>query len=375
MVKVDSTITTLLLAGAMAIAIGFLANWAATWRNGPNATPAVIAAAPQPVDTTTASAAAVKPHWATSATGRVEPKDGEVRVTAQAPGQIVEVAVSTNAEVRAGDLLVRLDDDDLISKVTAAQAEAAVREREREEEEVKGPALDRRRAEDAVTGSDRAVFAARQMLDAVTREMSSGSGSAEAVAKARGELATAEKSFAEFRAKLAKLNANPGMPLPTRLESALSIARTDLSLAESAVERARIRAPFDGTVLNVWAKVGETAAPTPDVALALMGDLSSLRVRAEVEERDVTKVRVGQRVVVKADAFPDKEFEGRVTSLNPSLGPPRILTRGPRRPNDVEVLEVLVALDGVPPLLTGMRVDVYFRLDTTARSEPGLNVN
>ena len=83
--------------------------------------------------------------------------------------------------------------------------------------------------------------------------------------------------------------------------------------------------------LMCLAKVGETAVPSPDSAVVVFGDLSSLQLRAEVEERDAAKVHVGQRVVVKADAFPDKTFEGSVTSISQSLGAPRIATRGPRR--------------------------------------------
>jgi HlyD family secretion protein len=55
-----------------------------------------------------------------------------------------------------------------------------------------------------------------------------------------------------------------------------------------------------------------------------------------------------------------------VTSISQSLGAPRIATRGPRRPNDVEVVEVMVSLDGNPPLFTGMRVDAFFKLDGAA---------
>ena len=80
------------------------------------------------------------------------------------------------------------------------------------------------------------------------------------------------------------------------------------------------------------------------------------------------KVRVGQQVVVRVDAYPDRDFPGTVTSTAASLGSPRIVARGPRRPNDVEVLEVLVALDGQPPLLTGMRVDVFFKADGNQQS-------
>ena len=111
--------------------------------------------------------------------------------------------------------------------------------------------------------------------------------------------------------------------------------------------------------------------PNPENTLLLLGDVSALKVRAEVEERDAAKIRVGQFVVVRADAYPDQDFEGRVSQIAKSLSAPRIATRGPRRPNDVEVLEAVADLDDLPPLLTGMRVDVFFearrhRLDEVA---------
>ncbi len=152
-------------------------------------------------------------------------------------------------------------------------------------------------------------------------------------------------------------------------KSALAVARADLSAAELGVEKTRIRAPSDGSVLNVMAKEGEVAVPSPDDTLLVFGDLTALKVRAEVEERDAAKIHVGQRVVVRADAYPDQDFEGRVNSIAQSLSAPRIATRGPRRPNDVEVLEALIDLDGLPPLLTGMRVDVFFKHDATASTK------
>jgi HlyD family secretion protein len=97
-----------------------------------------------------------------------------------------------------------------------------------------------------------------------------------------------------------------------------------------------------------------------------MGNLSSLRVRAELEERDLGKLRIGQAAVVRSDAFPGKDFEGKVTFLAQSLGPSRLGQRGPRKPVDVDVLEVLIELAGNPPLLPGMRVDVFVRNDATA---------
>jgi HlyD family secretion protein len=292
-----------------------------------------------------------------------------VRITSEAPGKIVEVIAKTNEPVAAGDLLVRLDDDELIAKHRAAVAEAEVRERERDEEPVKGLPLEIHQVEDAAAVSERALFRARNSLDDAFRDLKAGKISADALTAAREKLATSERKAADDRAAVERTRAKDGMPLPTRLESSLTIARADITQVENAIEKTRIRAPAAGTVLNVWARVGEQAMPSPEAPLVLFGDISSLRVRAEVEERDVVKVKIGQRVVVRADAFPDRDFEGVVTQLAPALGPPRITTRGPRRPNDVEVLEVLITLDGQPPLLTGMRVDAFFKSDSAATAD------
>jgi len=84
-------------------------------------------------------------------------------------------------------------------------------------------------------------------------------------------------------------------------------------------------------------------------------------VRAEVDEQDVGKLRIGQRVFVRNTAYPSRDFEGKVAEMAPSLALPRMGSRGARRPTDVEVMEVVIHLDGAVPLLPGMRVDAFFR--------------
>ena len=357
MLKIDPTVTTIALAGLVAIAGGFGMNSLAA-RSGPDA--AYLSG------TAHADTAAATSQWAASATGRVEPKEGEVRIAAQVPGRILEVLAKTNDKVQAGDLAIRLDDQEIYVKIAAALAEAGVREREREEEKAAGLALERRNAEDAVADAERGLFAARESFDAAQRTQKSSGGSADQANGERDKVVAAKAKLETARLALSSVSAKSGMPKYMRLESSLATARAELSASEIALERTRVRAPADGTILNMIGKAGETAVPSPDSALLVFGDLSGLRVRAEVEERDAAKISVGQKVVVKADAFPDKSFDGVVTSISHSLGAPRIATRGPRRPNDVEVIEVMVALDGNPPLFTGMRVDTFFKADNTA---------
>jgi len=361
--KVNPTVITLGIAGILAIAIGFYVN---SVRWGPIGEERTTQAAGTETAQKTVNTSAMRPTWAASATGRVEPKSGEVRITADVPGRIVAIPADLNEDVKAGDLLVRLDDDDASTKVAAANAETQVRLRERDEEDARGLQLERRTAEDELANAERALFAAQQEFDDALDERRANDGPQDAVDAARTKLEDAKKAVTDKKANLKTVADKSGMPLPTRLEAGLAVARAELLGAELGVEHTRIRAPFDGTVLNVIAREGEVATPSPQNPLVVFGDLSTMKVRAEVEERDAAKIRVGQRVVVRADAYPNQDFEGRVSSIAQSLSTPNIVSRGPRRPNDVEVLEALVELDGKPPLLTGMRVDVFFKHDATA---------
>jgi HlyD family secretion protein len=128
-----------------------------------------------------------------------------------------------------------------------------------------------------------------------------------------------------------------------------------------------IRAPIAATVLQVNARAGEVASPGAPPSLLVLGDVSSLRVRTEVDERDFTDVKIGQTVMIRAPAFRGKEFTGKVSSIAPIVDAARINSSTQRGMTDVNVVEVLVDLAEPGPLTVGMKVDVYFRQDTAQR--------
>jgi HlyD family secretion protein len=100
--------------------------------------------------------------------------------------------------------------------------------------------------------------------------------------------------------------------------------------------------------------------PQPFVVL---GDLSKLRVRVELDQRDCGAVKPGQSVLVRSAAVPDREFAGKVSSIAPIVGPGSFGARGPGNFTDIDVAEVVVELAEPGPLIVGMKVDVYFRRD------------
>ena len=125
-------------------------------------------------------------------------------------------------------------------------------------------------------------------------------------------------------------------------------------------------------VLLAIARFGQAQEP-PHRTTGFHGFLFGDVVYVAREQATSDGFVVGQLVVVRSDAHPEREFNGKVASLAPSLGPGKLGQRGPRRPSDVDVLEVVVDMDGQPPLLPGMRVDVFFRPTETVDGAPKTN--
>lgn len=103
---------------------------------------------------------------------------------------------------------------------------------------------------------------------------------------------------------------------------ALDRARTDVEAAEAALRRARasleqmrLTAPVDGMIIRRDAEIGEYAAV--NTPLFYLAGPAPLRISAEVDEEDLPRVRIGQRVLIRSDAFADSSFEGRVSEITP----------------------------------------------------------
>ncbi len=297
--------------------------------------------------------------WQAVAPGHVEPRSGEIRITPVVVGLVRDVLVKANDKVFAGEPLIRLQDNEARARLVSAEAQVASRQRVRNSQSASGKAADRRRAEDAVSKAETDIFNARSALDAAAAERRAGRGSDAGLNAARETLFWAQDNLKGRAAALRTIEADS--PLPTVSEAQLTIARAERSLARAEVEKMIIRAPIAGTVLQVNVKVGETAAPSSPQPMLLMGDVSGLRVRAELDERDFREIKIGQAVVVRAAAFPGREFAGKVSFVAPTAAPARINVRGPRNLTDVDVVETLIDLAEPGPLAPGMKVDAYFR--------------
>lgn len=298
--------------------------------------------------------------WVAAAPGRVEPRSGQIKISAAIAGRITELPVRVNDRVVEGEVLIRLDDVEARARLAAAEAEASARRRERDSQPTTAGREDVRRAEDALFTAERGITNARFELDDIIASERKGRN-AHLRAEAMRRLSDAQERLRQAQLSYATAQSKGPAPAPSRLEAAVSAARSDVAVAESLVDKARIRAPMAGTVLQLNVKMGETVGPGIEAPLVVTGDLSVIRVRAEVDERDVSKIKLGQKAFVRSSGYPGQEFEGKITELAPSLASPRFGSRGPRRATDVEVMEVMIDLEGAVPLLPGMRAEAFFR--------------
>jgi HlyD family secretion protein len=214
----------------------------------------------------------------------------------------------------------------------------------------------------ALRSAEAQVAQARATLAALTE------GQTVQIASARAQVARAEKDLAALtedktvqiasaRAQLAQAEANLAQLLDGPSEEQIVIAQVaveqahiQLADAQADLEDAALVAPFDGLVTDVYVAIGEQAS---GAAVELV-NMDSMQVVVDVDEVDLDEVEVGQEVTVELEAWPDREFGGRVASI------------APRAKNVDGIVSYEVRLDvdwdsaldaGEVSLLTGMTAD------------------
>jgi len=296
---------------------------------------------------------------AASAPGRVEPSSEERDLAATAVGDLTYVA-DEGEKVAAGEIVAEIDNADLKAQLAAAEAQIQLRESELERLMNGAREETRQQAAAAVAEADAAVHLAQVIMERRRPLAESGFASAETFDRARADFDSATAHRRRLSEELALLNAPPRPEDVAIAKANLQIARSDADALRAAIEKTRLRSPVDGVVLRRYRAIGETVSIQPATLIATVGDIRRLRVRADVDEADVTQVAVGQKVWVTADAYGDRRFHGTVASVGKRLGQKQIRTDEPTEKLDTKVLQVLIDLDETAQLPVGLRVDVFF---------------
>ena len=288
-----------------------------------------------------------------STNGVVEPNT-EFNFYSPISTTVKSVNVMAGDKVKAGQVLLVLDNLDArareataLSGVKSAQAalDAALHNGTQEQQQMAAADLTRAKLDREQAQRD---------LDALTRLQSTGAASASEVAAARSRVQTAD---ANLHASQLSSTSRYSTADVERARAAVADAEAGLAAARSVVEKTSLRAPAGGTVYDV--EVAKTEYAEQGKLILKMADLTKERVRAYFDEPDIGHLEAGQKIVIKWDAKPGKEWHGHV-----DRAPITVITYGTRH-----VGEVLVSIDDADGTLLP---DTNVNVTVTTSSEPGV---
>ena len=239
-----------------------------------------------------------------SATGTLQPED-QVDVGAEISGRVDRVIVDYNDKVTRGQILAVINTDQIRAQLAQAQAELSA-------------------ANAAVVNSEATVNETRERRDRAEGLFGRGIVSEQ-------DFQTAQADYARAVAAVAKAKAD--------VENATARVR----LHETNLDKAAVRSPIDGIVLDRKVQPGQTVAAsfqTP-VLFTLASDLSRMELEVDIDEADIGQVREGQDATFTVDAFPQRRFDAKLVSLR----------NAPRTTNGVVTYQGVLSVDNSARLL------------------------
>lgn len=211
-------------------------------------------------------------------TGALRPKE-QVDVTAKVTGRVENIRVNIGDKVRRGDLLAEMEDLEIQQQVRRATAA----------QEVVRATLQQRRAELANAQAD--LDRSRQLMEGGLIP--------------RQEYESKQTSFRVVQAQVQLTQAQGEQ------------AQAELNELRIRLEQMKIVSPIDGVIAERFVDVGAVISPaTPLVRIV---NLSTLITRANVPEREVSKLRLGNRAQVVVDAFGNTVYDGKVSRISPVM--------------------------------------------------------
>ena len=269
-----------------------------------------------------------------AATGIIEAARENVRIGAPKSGLVQKVFVGIGDRVKTGDPLLLLDNRETEARLATTRAQLA--------------ALKAALAYDEVQLADaRDQFVRVQKLE-------------------RSRIATED----DFKRREFAMQA---------MEARVAKTRADIAAAQSQVEQTQIelavlsvRAPRDGTVLQLNTRAGEFANTLSAESLLILGDVDRFQIRADVDEQNAPLVEAQQPAVAFLKGDTKRKMTLRFVRIDPFVIPKRSLTGDSAERVDTRVLQIIFELDRPEfPIYVGQQVDVFIqRGNRTAEATP-----
>lgn len=269
-----------------------------------------------------------------TATGTINPTT-TVIVGSQLSGQVVEILADFNDEVKAGQVVARLNSDQIRARLDAARADLAQTRAMRlvQEAQIRRVMADIERAKATEADAQAQIARNEALLGDAERQLerqselrTRGVAAQAAYDTARAQRDAQRAALDSARAQLASAKAQAlGLEADLQVARAnLEAVRAQVSQREAAVRQievdlhnTEIRSPVSGTVVQRNVELGQTVAASlqaPTLFL-IADDLRHMEIAANIDETDVGRVKAGQKVSFTVNAYPGRTFDGSVKQV------------------------------------------------------------
>lgn len=294
-----------------------------------------------------------------SANGTIQP-DRSVNVSPKTPGRLNKLLVKEGDRVRTGQILARMDDSNLRGQWTQAQGQLAAAQANFQKLKAGNRIQDIAQARARLQDSQIALRLSEENLKRNQSLYAKGAISSFNLDSARSERDRAQAQVQIVREALALAQIGARSEDLAQAQAQVLQAQGVLQAIQTQMEDTVIRAPFAGTITRKFADPGAFVTPTTAGSAVSSASSSSImalagtnQVVASVAESNIAQIRLGQVVLLEADAFPKKKFQGRVIQIAPQS----VVVQ------NVTSFEVKVGIEPTAlPLRSGMNVDLGFQV-------------
>ncbi len=306
------------------------------------------------------------------AAGIVEASTENIQVAAAMPGIVLEAYVTpahVGQWVKKGTPLFKVDDRHLLAQLQNQMANAEWIEKQLQKLE----AMPRPEELPPAQAKEQAAAAHYRMLrDQAERSLAlvkTGAVSSEENIQRQQAMETAYHQWLQAKSELTLLQAGTWAKELAVSRAALDLAKTQIQLTKTELERTIVRAPIDGHLLKVNVRPGEYVGAQPGQTLIVMGDTTHLHIRVDIDEHDIPRFKSNMPAHAVLRGFMRMEVSLSFVRTEPYVTPKKALTGDNTERVDTRVLQVIFAVDSTHvPLFVGQQVDVF--IDASNSTKP-----
>ena len=293
--------------------------------------------------------------------GLVEPATEIMNIGTSISGTVQSISVKEGQLLKKGDILFTIDQRDTMAQLGAAKAKLEVATRKVEQLKSMPRVEDVDRAKAIVAQRQSALDDATLRLQRLNAVEDQSAISANEKPTRMFEMNLTTARLAEAQSELAKLMKGT---YPEDLAVAVAeakVADADVGMLQTDLAQSEVKAPIDGTVLRVNARAGEfAAAGTLREGLVVMGQLTPLHIRVDVDELDAWRFDPKGKAVAVLRGGKIVEFPIEYVRTVPVVIPKRTLTGENSERIDTRVMEMIYRFQqDNPQVLPGQLLDVY----------------